>query len=77
MNINVNLKDKGKTIKKKTINNGCQPQTIIKTTIVACFISSVIQFDKYCHPLVLYGNYLICIFMKINENFKSEDKAIA
>ena len=31
------------------------------------FISSVMQFDKSIHPVLLYENYLICIFMNINE----------
>ena len=30
----------------------------------------MIQFDKSFHPVVLYENYLICIFMNINENSK-------
>ena len=29
----------------------------------------MIQFDQSFHPMVLYENHLICIFMKINENF--------
>ena len=33
-------------------------------------VSSVIQFDKFFHPVVLYENYLICIFMNINEILK-------
>ena len=74
MNINENLKGK---IIKNIINNWYQPKTIIKPPLLHVFISSAIQFDKYCHIMVLYGNYLICIFMKINEIFKNEDKAIA
>ena len=27
-------------------------------------ISSVIGFDKFFYPVVMYANYLICIFMK-------------
>ena len=38
-------------------------------TIVACFISSVIQFDNSVHPVVSL-NYLICMFMNIYENLK-------
>ena len=30
--------------------------------------SSVIQFDKYIHPVVPYKFCLICIFTKIHEN---------
>ena len=47
----------------------------IQTTIILpVFISSVIQFDMFFHPAVLYENYLICIFMNINENFCNERK---
>ena len=41
------------------------------------FVSSVILFDKYCHHMVLYGNYHICIFMNINENLINVGKTIA
>ena len=34
----------------------------------------MIQIDKFFHPVVLYENYLICIFMNINENFCNERK---
>ena len=34
----------------------------------------MIQFDKLIHPVVLYENDLICIFMNINENFSNERK---
>ena len=30
------------------------------------------QFDKFFHQMVLYENYLICIFMNIDENFCNE-----
>ena len=30
----------------------------------------MISFDKNFHPVVLYENYLICIFMIINEDLK-------
>ena len=43
-----------------------------QTTIVASFISSVIQFDKFFHPVVLDEIIFICIFMNINENLKNE-----
>ena len=32
------------------------------------------RFDKSIHPVVLYKYYLICIFMKIHENLKNEEK---
>ena len=47
-----------------------------QTTIVASFISSVIQFDKFFHPVVLYENYLICIFMNIKEKFVIKEKIL-
>ena len=48
--------------------------TIKPPLLPVYFISSVIQFDKFFHPVVLYENYLICIFMNINENFCNERK---
>ena len=44
-----------------------QHKNIIKPPLLPFFISSVIQFDKLFHPVVLYENYLICIFMNIND----------
>ena len=45
-----------------------------RTTIVACFIvHRVIQFDKYFYPVALYENYLVCIFMNINEILKMRE----
>ena len=41
-------------------------------TIVACFISSVIQFDNSLHPVVPNKTYLICMFMNVSENLKNE-----
>ena len=46
-----------------------QHKNIIKPPLLPVLISSVIQFDKFFHPVVLYENYLICIFMNINEKF--------
>ena len=37
---------------------------------------SLTQSDKFFHPVVLYGNYLICIIMNINENFGNETKIL-
>ena len=34
----------------------------------------MIQVDQSFHPMVLYENYLIYIFMNINENFKNYDR---
>ena len=33
------------------------------------FISSVIQFDKSIHPVVLNEYYLICLFIKMHKLF--------
>ena len=46
-----------------------QHKNIIKPPLLPVFISSVIQFNKFFHPVVLYENYLFCIFMNINEKF--------
>ena len=48
------------------------PKNIIKPPLLPVFISSVILFDKFFYPVVLYENYPICIFMNINENFSNE-----
>ena len=62
---------------------GC-PNSIVSTLTVAIatlsvntlemkvFISSVIHFDESLHPVVLYVNYIICIFMNNNENLKHQ-----
>ena len=47
----------------KKINEDISAQKHNQTTIFVSFISSVIQFDKFFYPVVLYENYLICIFM--------------
>ena len=36
----------------------------------------MIQFDKYLHPVALYENYLICIFININENLKMRENPL-
>ena len=51
-----------------------QHKNIIKPPLLPVFISSVIQFDKFFHPVVQYENYLICIFMNINEILKMREK---
>ena len=51
-----------------------QHKNIIKPPLLPVFISSVIQFDKFFHPVVLYENYFICIFMNINEILKMTEK---
>ena len=61
---------------KNNKNEHISAQKHHQTTIVASFISSVIQFDKFFHPVVLYENYLICIFMNINETLKMMEKTM-
>ena len=53
-----------------------QHKNIIKPPLLPFFISSVIQFDKFFHPVVLYDNYLIYIFMNIYEILKMREKAM-
>ena len=53
-----------------------QHKNIIKPPMLPVFISSVIQFDKFFYPVVLYVNDLICIFMNINENFCIKRKSL-
>ena len=38
------------------------------------FIEPVISYDELIDDLVLYENYLICIFMTINKTVKDEEK---
>ena len=45
-----------------------------QTTIVACVYIISDTIDKNFHSVVLYENYLICIFMNINENLKMRKK---
>ena len=51
-----------------------QHKNISKLPLFSGFISSAIQFDKFSHPVVLYLNHLICIFMNVNENLSNERK---
>ena len=53
-----------------------QHKNIIKPPLLPAFISSVIQFDKFFHQVVLYENYLICIFMNIDEMFGIKEKIL-
>ena len=75
MNINENLKNEVKSQKHKHISASKYHQT----TSFANFLSSVIQFDKFFHTVVLYENYLICIFMniKVSEFLHSESLSFA
>ena len=75
MNIIENFKNKVKSL-KKNINKHISAPKHHQTTIVASFISSVIQFVKYFHPVGLYESYLISIFMNINENLKMRDNPL-
>ena len=77
MDISENLQKWSKII-KNNINEHISAQKNIKPPLLPVFISSVIQFDKFFRPvvlyenylMVLYENYLICIFMSINEILK-------
>ena len=60
----------------KSINEYISAKNIIKPAYLPVFISSVIKFDKFFHPVVLYENDPICIFMNINENLKNERKIL-
>ena len=48
----------------------------IEQPLLHVFISCVIQCAKYFHPVALYENYLICIFMNINENLKMRENPL-
>ena len=75
MNINENLKKWVKII-KNTINKQIPALNHHQTSVVACFMTPVIHYDKFFHPVVQYENFLICIFMNIKENLKNEGKMI-
>ena len=51
-----------------------QHKNIIKPPLLPFFISSVIQLDNFFHLVVLHENYLICIFININEILKMREK---
>ena len=53
---------------KNTINNSFQSKNHHRTTIAACSVSSMMQFDTSFHLMAIYKIYFICIFMNINEN---------
>ena len=36
----------------------------------------MIQLGKSFHPVVLYENYLVCIFMNIYDNLKDREKTL-
>ena len=52
-----------------------QHKTLIKQPLLPVFKSTVIQFDKLFHPVVLYASYFICIRVKTNEIFSNERKS--
>ena len=72
MNINENGKKWGKLVTNTHKLANFRPKPILMYVI----ISYVIQFDKLFYPVVLYENYLICIFMNIHENLKHDGKII-
>ena len=47
-----------------------------KPSLLHVVISSVIRFHKFFYPVVLYANYLICIFMNIYANLKNDGKSL-
>ena len=49
-------------------------KNIIEPPLLPVLISSVIKFDKFFYPVVLDENFLICIFMNINEILKMRKK---
>ena len=53
-----------------------QHKNIIKSPLLPVFISSVIHLISSFIPVVLYENYLICIFMNINEILKMMEKTM-
>ena len=55
---------------KNTINKQIPDLNHHQTTVVECFLAQVIHYDKFFYPVVQYENFLICIFMNINENLK-------
>ena len=75
MNITENLQFKVNH-KKYMINKQVSAPNHHQTTIAAYFIESEIKFDKSFHLMVLYENYLICIFMNNYENLKNEGKTV-
>ena len=53
-----------------------QPKDIIKPPLLSVLISSEIQLYKFFHPVVLYENYLIYIFMNIYETLVIREKIL-
>ena len=47
-----------------------------KPSLLHVVISSVIGFDKFFNPVVMYANYLICIFMNFYANLKNDGNII-
>ena len=65
------LRNEVKVIKTNSIDKQISTPNHHQTTLVASFYI-IVEFDKSFHPVVLYENYLICIFLTINENLKHE-----
>ena len=70
MNINENV-----TNEVNMIIYRLQPKTIITSPLLYGlyhhWYTPVIQFEQSFQPMVLYENYLLCIFMNVDENFKN------
>ena len=48
---------------------------ILHVSLLHVIMSSVIQFDKSIHPMVLYENDLISIFMNVYVNLQKIGKS--
>ena len=51
-----------------------QHENIIKPPLLPFFYILSYSILKFFHPVVLYENYLICIFMNIHEILKIREK---
>ena len=60
---------------KNVINKLILASNYTRPPLLHVFISSVMQFDKVFYLMVLYENYLICIFVNINEYLKRRAKS--
>ena len=72
MNINENVNKLGKIVRNIHKLTNFRP----KPSLMYVIISYVIQFDKLFYPVVLYENYLICIFMNMHVHLKNDGKII-
>ena len=59
--------------KQLKIKYPIKTNSMFKLSLWPIVIVSIILFDKFVDVMGLYKNYLICIFMNINENDKNQD----